>query len=408
MLGRVIVVGNACSILGQGLGNIIDNYDIVVRCNHGLPTEENKKDIGTRTDFVFFAGGWTKRNPITQEELRNRYGDDVIAISLDPLSVNNKKVIAYDYDKFHELCEMVYGQRKGHPHPSTGLSAIWHFVGKGYKVDIAGFDFFKTNDWTGEVDVINQKSASHNFIQEELFVEKLIKDRRVKLVKKKDFVIIGHSPTLFKKRRNIDKYDVVVRLNLGYPRPEKKSFMGTRTDIWFSWDGNDELYRSLEDKFNAKTHITWRDYPYSLFSELKREQRQDKAPTMGMLAYWYILKKLDPKTISLYGFDFFKTGDFFCPEDIIKNQEDDYHNHYKEEEWFWRTKPDFVKFYDEKNEEVIMNSKTVKKITNKAIQEPKEYKCVCKPQTIKCKSCGTEINYKGYPTGCPMCNTVNG
>jgi rubrerythrin len=50
-----------------------------------------------------------------------------------------------------------------------------------------------------------------------------------------------------------------------------------------------------------------------------------------------------------------------------------------------------------------MNSKSAKKISNKAILEPKEYK-----GTIKCKSCGTVMEYKGYKRGCPVCNTING
>ena len=220
-----------------------------------------------------------------------------------------------------------------------------------------------------------------------------------------NYVIVGHSSILFNKPRDIDKYDVVVRLNTGYPRPELKQYMGTRTDLWFNWDGFDELYRSLESKFNANRHITWREYPQEFFRNLRSEQRQDKAPSMGMLAYYYILQRENPTSISLYGFDFFKTVDFQSPEILTYNQENAWHNFKKEEEWFWRTKPDFVKFYDENNKEVKMNSKSAKRISNKAIQEPNEYKGV---KTIECKSCKTVMEYRGYKRGCPVCNTING
>ena len=181
--------------------------------------------------------------------------------------------------------------------------------------------------------------------------------------------------------------------------------MGTRTDLWFSWDGFDDAYREVEHKFNAKRHITWRDYPPEFFRDLRKEQQQDKAPSMGMLAYYYILQRENPTSISLYGFDFFKTIDFHSPEDIIYNQENQWHNFKKEEEWFWRTKPSFVKFYDENNKEVKMNNKSAKKISNKAILEPKEYKQV---DMIACKACGAVMEYKGYKRGCPVCNTING
>jgi hypothetical protein len=52
-----------------------------------------------------------------------------------------------------------------------------------------------------------------------------------------------------------------------------------------------------------------------------------------------------------------------------------------------------------------MNSKSAKKISNKAILEPKEYK---QADTIKCKSCGAVMEYKGYKRGCQVCNTING
>lgn len=220
----------------------------------------------------------------------------------------------------------------------------------------------------------------------------------------KNVVLIGHSPDLIHKKKNIDKYDTIVRFNFGYPREEWKEFMGTRTDIWFSWDGWDEAYEAIKDKMNAKEHVTWRDYPANLFQELTREQRQCKAPSMGLLAYYYVLKH-NPKTVSMYGYDFFRTYDIFTEAPCEHNQINRCHDFIKEEEWFWRTKPDFVKFYDKNNLEVNMNSKNAKRINNKAILEPKEYKAV---KTIKCYKCGTEMEYKGYRRGCPECNVING
>lgn len=220
------------------------------------------------------------------------------------------------------------------------------------------------------------------------------------LITGKRVVIIGHAPMVLKTKRDIDAYDCVVRLNNGHPRADYDDYIGTRTDIWFSWDGWDKHYESISHLFNAKKWIKYKDYPRYYFPTLKSLQRQDKAPSMGMLAYYYIMQH-NPKSVSLYGFDFFKTPDFNCPDVIIENQQNKCHNFKREEQWFWESKPSNVHFYDENNKEVKM---VQKKISNKAIQEPRE----TKGNEIKCKVCGHKFVARVTPVGCPKCNSVNG
>lgn len=51
---RVCIVGPAPSIIGSNQGEIIDNYDVVVRLNKALPIPEDlSQDIGTRTDILY-------------------------------------------------------------------------------------------------------------------------------------------------------------------------------------------------------------------------------------------------------------------------------------------------------------------------------------------------------------------
>ena len=218
------------------------------------------------------------------------------------------------------------------------------------------------------------------------------------MVTNKNVVIIGHSPTVLLKSRDIDKYDVVVRLNKGYPRKGMYKYIGKRTDIWFSWDVWD--YNAIKDKFNAKEWISFDKYPRAMFDKLKQEQGQLKAPTMGMLAYYYLLQK-KPKSISLYGFDFFKTPDFNSPPEAQQQhtRHNKYHDSQREELWFWRTKPSFVKFYDENNKEV----KEMKKdINNKAILEPRSTKSIKPSVKVKCSTCGYAENVSR--TRCWNCN----
>lgn len=208
-----------------------------------------------------------------------------------------------------------------------------------------------------------------------------------KLVTNKNIVLVGHSPNIFKTKRDIDAYDCVVRFNFGAPSPEYSEYIGKRTDIWFHWDGHN--YDPEEEKFKAKYRIGYNDYPRVLFAQLRIEQEQLKAPSMGMLAYYYLLR-YNPKTVSLYGFDFFKTADFTNTLEVQQQhtRENGCHDFWKEEEWFWRTKPEFVKFYDENNKEVkqMVTTKEAKRIQNKAILEPKTSKAVL------CKACGYDKN----------------
>ena len=203
---------------------------------------------------------------------------------------------------------------------------------------------------------------------------------------------------VLKTKRDIDAYDCVVRLNNGHPREGYDDYIGTRTDIWFSWDGWDEYYNGMKHLFNAKKWVAWRDYPRVYFPELKRLQGQDKAPSMGMLAYYYILLR-EPKRIDLYGFDFYKTTDFNCPDYVVNDQNNAWHDFKKEEQWFYESKPSHVHIYDENNKEM-----KVYKPSNKAIQEPIK----AKAGDIKCSTCGYVFMARVTPIGCPKCNSVNG
>ena len=50
----IILVGNSGALHGSKKGKLIDDYDVIIRMNHGVPGEwEN--DVGTRTDMWFFS-----------------------------------------------------------------------------------------------------------------------------------------------------------------------------------------------------------------------------------------------------------------------------------------------------------------------------------------------------------------
>jgi len=191
----------------------------------------------------------------------------------------------------------------------------------------------------------------------------------------------------------IFKEDIIVRVNKTVKLKDK------RCDIWFFGDGYD--YRPYIEKMNAKrtvgySHCTssgwYEQYPSEYFKHLKQELNGYQ-PCIGTMALYWLLKQ--GYSVNVYGMDFMRSG-YFDGREGIKERICEPHNFDIEEDFVVnKLKGDFK----------MVNSKTVKKISNKAILEPKEYKMV---DIIKCKSCETEIEYKGVPRGCPVCNTING
>jgi rubrerythrin len=119
-----------------------------------------------------------------------------------------------------------------------------------------------------------------------------------------------------------------------------------------------------------------------------------------MALFWLLQKGY--RNIKVYGMDFFKTG-YFDNRKITNEKESIIHNNKIEEDYVLnKMKGDFI----------MANRKSAKKISNKAIQEPVEFKQVevveKKKELIRCKSCQTMMEYGGVPRGCPNCNTVNG
>ena len=320
----ISIVGNAESIIGSRCGELIDSADIVVRCNYGIPTEENKKDIGSRTDFVFFAGGWARHNKQTQEEVRKQYGDP-IAITLDAntASKNYEKFIRYPMDLFWRYNQKVYNQKKGHPHLSTGLASIVYFI-DGNEINIYGFDFFDTNDWSRPTIYGKRDCPAHDFWIEEQYVKKL---KTVKIKTKPTVALLCSGSRL---PNRLFKEDIIVRVNKTVPQTD------SRCDIWFFGDGYD--YRPYKAIMKAKrvigysacSDIGWfEQYPSEYFKRLKRELKGYQ-PCIGTMALYWLIK--NGYSVNVYGMDFMRTG-YFDGRQAIKERICEPHNFDIEEDF---------------------------------------------------------------------------
>jgi len=139
--------------------------------------------------------------------------------------------------------------------------------------------------------------------------------------KNKKICILGNANSVLNEKKNIDSFDVVGRMNRGAPQG-KERFIGNRTDILFlSTHMSGENIRKL---FNSR-FVVWMTACNRLASSwtLKNaiqnppddwDALYDKLsinPTTGMMSLNFLLKHIDFKSLTIYGFDFFHTKTWY-------------------------------------------------------------------------------------------------
>jgi len=136
-------------------------------------------------------------------------------------------------------------------------------------------------------------------------------------VTSKSILIVGNAQSALNKSREIDtNFDIIVRINLGYPE-NKEEFIGYRTDIWAT---SYEIDLETVNKKIAPKFILWMTpknqdkmsafykknailYPNDMWLRLKYLLKA--RPSTGCMVI-DMLHHLNPN-ITLLGFDFWKT-----------------------------------------------------------------------------------------------------
>ena len=137
----------------------------------------------------------------------------------------------------------------------------------------------------------------------------------------KRICLIGNANSVLKEKRDMDSFDVIGRMNRGMPQG-KEEFIGSRTNILFlSTHMSGENIRS---SFNPR-FVVWMTACNRLASSWVLdnaiqnpvedwEALYDKLsinPTTGLMALNFILKHIDFKDLTIYGFDFFTTKTWY-------------------------------------------------------------------------------------------------
>lgn len=133
----------------------------------------------------------------------------------------------------------------------------------------------------------------------------------------KNIVLFGNAKSVFNKRREIDsRFDIICRINAGFPKG-KEEYIGNRTNILFlslPLSESEVKEFKTQDVIVCSPQIFITDYQHSrydldnwatLCSELGAR------PSTGIMAFDYILQKREFKSLTLIGFDFWKTPNWY-------------------------------------------------------------------------------------------------
>ena len=137
----------------------------------------------------------------------------------------------------------------------------------------------------------------------------------------KNICLIGNANSILSKKKRINRFDVICRMNRGSPRG-KESYVGSRTDILFLSTGmhGENIQHSFDPQF-----VVWMTAchrlatPWVLKNAVQNPKRDwqrlykklEINPTTGLLALSFILKRMNFKSLTIYGFDFFKTRTWY-------------------------------------------------------------------------------------------------
>lgn len=141
-----------------------------------------------------------------------------------------------------------------------------------------------------------------------------------KYLKNKNICVLGNSGSILDNKKDIENFDVVCRMNRGVSTG-KEAFIGKRTDILFL---STKLTHSMFNIFNPKYTVWMTESEKRVPNEIKKIAIQNpvsdwyelkkqlvKNPSTGCLAIYFLLKYIDFNTLTIYGFDGYKTGTWY-------------------------------------------------------------------------------------------------
>ena len=192
---EILIIGNGRSVLKYSFGKQINTISIVARINN-FTIKYYSEYIGQKTDIWFNGANQNlKRQKVIPNEVVVFIPPEILRRKKEKIHDRISRRLHIDKEKYSlipletiENYEILTGVKR----PTTGTSCILWAVENFEKVIIHGFDFFIDSkshyndnfitkwliDWG-----INKKGGKHNMMAEKIYIEKLIKDKKVTQLK---------------------------------------------------------------------------------------------------------------------------------------------------------------------------------------------------------------------------------
>lgn len=139
----------------------------------------------------------------------------------------------------------------------------------------------------------------------------------------KNIALVGNAKSIFDKTRDIDKHEVIIRLNKGTPNG-KEAFIGKRTDVLavsmdltkieikgLFGDPKFLMYMTPHNRENLSWHLSNNAsfYPKLNWRVLKRTL--EARPSTGCMMFDFLWNYIEFSELHIYGFDFMKSPNWY-------------------------------------------------------------------------------------------------
>lgn len=192
---NILLIGNSPCVNAMEIGDTIDEFDGLVARFNSYKTTNYEKYVGTRSDIWITCGAFQINMDRNYKEVL------LISILLNEQHDKNEDAIGKRYPNLERVrYETVFATKQmiEYNHPSSGAIAVMHYLSKGYKVYLYGFNFMIENMVHHYSDK-NKKGDYHRPEKEWLFFNKYLMSGKIEYLgwnRKKQSTPILRTPAI--------------------------------------------------------------------------------------------------------------------------------------------------------------------------------------------------------------------
>ncbi len=132
-------------------------------------------------------------------------------------------------------------------------------------------------------------------------------------LKNKDLCLLGNASSILKTKKNIDKFDVICRINRAFPKG-KERFIGSKTNVLFlaTTISESRLINEMAPNFivwmvdsnkRANNYVKNNAVQNPIENCRELKEKLKLIPSTGCMAIYFLLKHIEFKSLTIYGFE---------------------------------------------------------------------------------------------------------